>query len=213
MNVIDELVIPATEGRACLVGAGQVLRIAQVHGRQVADATFLNADDHREGFHVGQSIALNMFSGIGTMTRYAHLYSRPPFENPMLTVVDDPVGEHFAWNGGRCSPRTYELRRDANRLSAGEHQRSCQQNLEEALAAFGVPPHAIPDVFNIWMRNDDAASVREGRLVFLPPTAGKDDYIDLRAEMNVLAAISACPSRSVVNDGEPKPLRVQILST
>ena len=39
----------------------------------------------------------------------------------------------------------------------------------------------------------------------------KGDYIDLLAEMDILAAISACPSESTAtNDGRAKPLGVKI---
>jgi uncharacterized protein YcgI (DUF1989 family) len=39
----------------------------------------------------------------------------------------------------------------------------------------------------------------------------KGDYIDLRAEMDVLAAVSACPSdRRATNDGRAKPLGITV---
>lgn len=46
---------------------------------------------------------------VGNLERVAKLYSRPPYENVMLTVVDDPTGVHFAWMGGRCSPKIYDM--------------------------------------------------------------------------------------------------------
>jgi uncharacterized protein len=212
-SIAEEFIVPASHGRGCIVKKGQVLRISLVEGKQVADVSFLNADNPREGFHVGQTLALNMLEGSGNLQRVSKLYSRPPYENVMLTVVDDPVGVHFAWMGGRCSPGIYEVR---NRMGIGRHvdagsHRTCQQNLEEAVAPFGVEPDMVPDVFNVFMVNDDKATFQEGRMVFLPPVADKGDYIDLRAEMNVLAAISACPNdQDAVNDGRPKPLGVSV---
>ena len=39
------------------------------------------------------------------------------------------------------------------------------------------------------------------------------DYIDLRARMDVLAGISACPAdRNATNDGRPKPLGVTVFA-
>ena len=56
---------------------------------------------------------------------------------------------------------------------------------------------------------DSSARARQLRT----PTAEKGDYIDLLAEMNVLAAISACPSdNSPVNDFRPKPLGIKVFS-
>ena len=214
-RLVEEFTVPARRGKGCIVEEGQVLRISLPEGKQVADVSFLNADNEREGLHVGQTLALNMLEGIGNLKRVSKLYSRPPYENVMLTVVDDPVGVHFAWMGGRCSPGIYDVR---NRMGIGRHvdvasHRTCQQNLEEAVAPFGVDPDMVPDVFNIFMVNDDRRTFEEGRMMFLPPVADRGDYIELRAEMRILAAISACPNdQDAVNDGRPKPLDVHIFA-
>ena len=180
--VLEEFTTPARHGRGCIVKKGQILRITEAEGKQVADVSFLNADNHREGFHAGQTLALNMLEGIGDLRRVTKLYSRPPYENVMLTVVDDPVGVHFAWMGGRCTPRIYEVRNRmgiGRRVDASAH-RTCQQNLEEAVAPFGVDADMVPDVFNMFMN----ARIDERGLIYIgPPTARKGDYMDLRAEM------------------------------
>jgi hypothetical protein len=169
--------------------AGHVIRIIAIDGPQVADTTFVNLDDPREGFHAGQSVALNMLAGTGTMRRLTHLYSRPPRENVMLTVIDDPVAVHFAWNGGRCSRRVYEVR---DGITTGH--RTCQDILAEAVAPWGLIGDDVPDVYNVFM-NTDVADDR--RLDFKPTKAVKGDYIDLRAEMNILAAGLGVPERHV----------------
>ena len=58
-----------------------------------------------------------------------------------------------------------------------------------------------------------AAVSQTASFTILPPTARKGDYIELRAEMNVLAAVSACPAdRNATNDGRAKPLGITILA-
>jgi len=53
----------------------------------------------------------------------------------------------------------------------------------------------------------------DGSFAILAPTARKGDYIDLRAEMDVLAAVSACPAdRNATNDGRAKPLGITVYS-
>lgn len=201
--VLEEVVVPRCEGRAVEVRAGQMLRIIALDGPQVADSTFLALDNSREGYHAGQTVALNMLAGTGTMRRITTLWSRPPYERPMLTVVDDPVGVHFAWNGGRCSTGVYGIR---DGIDSGH--RTCQQNLEEAVRPWGVDPDLIPDVFNVFMRTDVEG---EARLVFRQSPAQAGDYIDLRAEIDVLAAVSACPSEtSASNGGEPKRIGLEV---
>ncbi len=201
-HLLDEIPIAAGHASAFHVARGQVLRLAQVEEKQVADAVFINADDRRETFHAGHSAYLNSIEGIGSTKRLAKLYSGPARENVMATVVDDPVGLHFAYMGNRCSRMIYKLR---DNVDAPPH-RSCQDNLAEALAPYGFGPDEVPDVFNIWM-NVDIDPVT-ARFVVRPPTVGQGDYIDLRAEMDLIVAISACPSDvASVNDHRLKPLK------
>ena len=203
-RIVQDFVIPARQGRAVEVAKGHILRIHLVADRQVGDCVFFNADDHREVFHVGQSWALNVMLGTGTAKAFRHFYSKPPRENVMLTVVEDTVRNHWGNCGGRCSRRLYELVD-----KTGDH-RSCQENLTEALAPYGLVGDDIVDVFNVFMN----AELRpDGDFAIRPPTAMKGDHIDLRADMNVLAAISACPSDGrATNDGVPKPLGVTVLA-
>ncbi len=203
---MERVVIPAGEGRAVEVRAGRVLRIEAMDGLQVADAAFVALHNHREGYHAGQTVALNMLAGTGTMRRVTTLWSRPPYERPMLTVIDDPVGVHFAWNGGRCSRGVYAVR---DGIESGH--RTCQDNLEEAVRPWGMDPDLVPDVFNVFMFTDVED---ERRLVFRPSPARPGDYIDLRAEIDVLAAVSACPSdTSATNGGAPKPIALEVRAT
>ena len=62
-QVLERITIPKCEGRAVEVRAGQVLRITTIDGAQVADSTFVALDNPREGYHAGQTVALNMLAG------------------------------------------------------------------------------------------------------------------------------------------------------
>jgi uncharacterized protein YcgI (DUF1989 family) len=202
LRVLEDVVIPAGRAGAFLIPRGGVLRIYLVEARQVGDCCFFNADDHREVFHAGQTWALNGLLGTGTAKSWLHFYSKPPRENVMLTVVDDTVRNHWGNMGGRCSRRLYELRDGDTR------HRSCQENLAEALAPHGLGGDDIVDVFNVFMNVElDAA----GGFRILAPETKPGDYLELRAEMNILAAISACPAdRNATNDGRAKPLGVRV---
>ncbi|MCY4065437.1 MAG: DUF1989 domain-containing protein, partial [Rhodospirillaceae bacterium] len=62
--------------------------------------------------------------------------------------------------------------------------------------------------FNVFMNVD---LFTDGSFKILPTEAGPDDYIDLRAEMNVLAAVSACPAdTSPTNNFRSAPLAIRI---
>ena len=199
----ESFIIPARHARAFKVKRGQVFRIHQIEGGQVGDCVFYNADDHREMYHVGQTWAINVICDTGTSKSFKYFYSKPPRENVMMTMVADSYRDHWGNMGGRCSKRLYELR---DNIADGH--RSCQENLTEALAPHGVSGDDIVDVFNVFMTVDLRT---DGSFTIKPTTAGPDDYIDLRAEMDILAAVSACPAdTSPTNGGKSAPLGIRI---
>lgn len=202
----QEIIIPAGFARAFHVNKGEILRIGQVEGGQVGDVIIFNAHDFRERFNVSESVVLNAFEGTGNLKYITKFYSQPSRENLMFTVVEDTTKVHFVWNGARCSPKIYSIR---DKVSVPPH-RSCQTNLAEAIAPYGLSADDVPDVFNVFMNVD----VEGDRFVIKPPVVGKDDYIDMRAEMDCLVAVSACPSdRATTNAGRIKPLKIQIYAS
>ncbi|HEY7610442.1 MAG TPA: urea carboxylase-associated family protein [Alphaproteobacteria bacterium] len=204
-KLVEEFVIPARYGRAFVAKKGQVLRIQPVEDGQVGDCVFYNANDTKEWFHVGQSWAINGILKTGTAKSFKHFYSKPPRENIMLTTLEDTMKNHWGNNGGRCSTRLYQLR---DNLSA---HRSCQENLTEALRPFGLTGDEVMDVFNVFMAVDLHP---DGSFTIKPSPVTKNDYIDLRAEMDVLAAISACPAdTSPTNNGRSAPLGIKIFAS
>lgn len=200
----QSILIPAGEARAFVVQRGKRFRLIQVEGEQVADAIFFNANDYRETFHAGHTVYLACIEKTGNTKRVTNLYSKPPRENVMLVVTDDPAPLHFALVGNRCSRLIYRIR---DKVQAPPH-RTCQDNLAEAIGPYGLTPDDVPDVFNIWMNVD---LDQNGCFVVKPPTVKKNDYIELRAEMDCLVAISACPQDiAPVNNFRIKPLRVEV---
>ena len=76
------------------------------------------------------------------------------------------------------------------------------------MKAFGVEEHQVPlDTFNAFMVVDIDS---DSHYTFRAPVIAKGDYIEFRAEIDQLVAISACPATSEINDYEPKALRVEI---
>ena len=195
-KLVKEFIIPKCEGRAFELMKGQTLTVIEVEGKQVGDMTALNLRDFRETFSSHITCGLNG----GSFRKASRLYSRPPFFNVMLTVVDDKVGAH--WIHGRCTRLWYKARDEV------ERQRNCHDNIVEAVKPYGVSEYDVPlDTFNLFMVGDVDEN---NRYTFRPPLTEKGDYMELRAEMDQLIAISACPDDSEINDFAPKPLKVEI---
>jgi len=83
--------------------------------------------------------------------------------------------------------------------------------LTEALAPYGLTGDDVMDIFNVFMAADLHS---DGSFEIQPTRVTKDDYIDLRAEMDILAGISACPSdKARTNNGQPNPLGIKIFAS
>ena len=201
-QVIQDTVIPAEQGMAFEVKKGQVLRIYQSEEKQVGDCVFYNAHDYKEFFHLGNTWSLNNWLGTGTAKSFTQFYSKAPRTNLMLTVLEDTVKNHSGHLASRCNRKGMDI------LGRASQQRTCDLNLTEALAPYGLTGDEIMDIFNVFM----AAEIRDdGSFTLTNSTAQHGDYIDLLAEMDILAGISACPADIVINDYRTHSLGVKIL--
>lgn len=136
------------------------------------------------------------------MREGSSLYSIPGRENAMMTVIRDPVGVHNIL-GTRCSGVVYRRKYDFNGY------KGCQELLSEAIALWGLTSYDTHDAFSIFMNKKIG---EDGRMIILPPTVKAGESIELLAEMDLLIAISACPSeKAATNNFVAKPLGIQIL--
>ena len=204
---VQEIMIPAEYGAAYYVKKGQIQRVIMIDGPQVGDWTAFNANNFKEHYDSSHTFVMNSAKGTGGINGVRDFYSRPPHLNVMFTTVEDTVGLHWTMIGAKCTPQRYEVWN-----IEGGH-RSCFGNLVEALEPHGITPEDVPDVFNMFM---NVTYDQEGRYHIHAPAAGKGGYIDMRAEMDCLVGLSACPAGDVsfVNgDGDEqgnKRLKVEI---
>ena len=193
-RVVRAVEIPARHGAALEVPRGLVLRVIDVEGQQVGDFVCFNRDDLGERYSPQNTVLFNrtIYPKVG-----AALVSDRG--RPMMRLIADTVGVHDLICGS-CSEEYYRSRLD----HAAPH-RSCRSNLAEALAPWGIDLEDVPFSFNLFMQwpvQPDGAV----RPMAAPSRAG--DYVDLLAEMDVLAANSACPSDiTPTNAHRPTPMR------
>ena len=184
-------------GLAFRLQRGQVLRVIDPQGEQVADFLAYAAADTREWLSSGRSLDYN--NTIYLTTGHI-LYSNR--STPMLTILEDRVGRHdFLLTP--CSPDTFRLLYDYH-----GHHPSCFENLATHLQPFGIGGDDIPTTFNIFMNVDVLPG---GELAIGPPRSTAGDWIDLRAEMDLVVGLTAC-SAEKSNNFRFKPIDVQIFA-
>ena len=198
LHAVEEFVIPKKSARAFELKRSRVLRIITIEGPQVADLNAFNLHNLKEHFSSGRTRSVG---GIH-VREGSSLYSIPGHENAMMTVIRDPVGVHNIL-GTRCSGVVYRKKYGI------EGYKGCQELLSEAIAAFGLTSYDTHDAFSVFMNKKIG---EDGRMIILPPTVKTGDSIDLLAEMDLLIAISACPSeKAATNNFVAKSLGIQIL--
>ncbi len=174
---------------------GQRLRIIDPQGEQVSDLVAFAQEDPREWLSSGRSID---YANTISLTTGHVLYSNR--SRPMFTLLEDRVGRHdFLLTP--CSPETFQI-------IYGNHDPhpSCFGNLVKNLEPLGISPDEIPTTFNVFM---NVVVAPDGALTIGPPLSRAGDYLDLRAEMDLIVGVTAC-SAEMSNNYSFKPIDVEI---
>ncbi len=189
--------IAPQSGVAFKLGAGQVLRITDPHGEQVADLFAFKDGDHTCSLSSGRSIdyASKIYLSSGDL-----LYANN--SQPMFRILEDTVGRHdFLLTP--CSQEMFEIL-----YRHQGHHPSCFENLYTAFAQFGIRPEQISTTFNIFMSVGVSPS---GQVTVETPKSKAGDFIELRAEMDLVCALTSC-SAEKSNNGAFKPIDYEIIT-
>lgn len=190
--------IPAREGRAVRLAAGDRVRVVDPEGGQVADTWAFRADDVSEYASASHTRAF--------IDRLFPLPGEPFVTNrrrPILTLVEDRSPGRHDMLIAACDPSRYEG------LGVAGWHASCQENLQRAMAAVGHEDIEIPQPINLFM---DIPVLEGDRLAWRAATTAPGDHVVLRAEVDLVLAVSACPQDIVViNGGTPTPIVLERL--
>lgn len=188
--------IAPRSGVAFTLDAGQVLRVIDPCGEQVADLVAFNR--HAPGEHLSSGRSLDyagtLFLGTGSL-----LYSNR--SQPMFEIGRDTVGRHD-FLLAPCSAEMFRIL-----YGEAEGHRGCFGNLAEALDPHGIAADAIPTAFNVFMNvTVDGAT---GRLRVEPPLSRAGDRIEFHARMDLVVGLTAC-SAGQSNNFRYKPIHYEI---
>lgn len=165
-------------GIAFTAQRGQLIRIVDVEGEQVSDLICFARGDFGEYLSSGRTIDYN---GKLYLSTDDILYSNR--SNPMLTIVADQVGKHITLYAP-CSQEMFSLS-----YGVTEAHPNCLDNLAINLERFGIRASQIPTTFNAFV---NVGISKEGKITIHPPLSKAGDYLDLRAEMDLVVGVTAC---------------------
>ncbi len=195
MGPIERYHLGPQTGVGFELARGQRLRIIDPQGEQVSDLIAFARADKREWLSSGRSID---YANTIYLTTGHVLYSNR--SRPMFTLLEDQVGRHdFLLTP--CSPETFQI-------IYGNHDPhpSCFGNLSKNLAPLGILPDEIPTTFNVFM---NVLVAPDGELTIGPPTSKAGEYLELRAEMDLIVGVTAC-SAEMSNNYSFKPIDVEV---
>jgi uncharacterized protein YcgI (DUF1989 family) len=196
ISMAERHVVSAGGGAGLKLARGQSLRIIDPEGGQTGDLMAFSSDG-RERLSNGRTFD---YDGKIYLSAGDVLWSDR--SNPMLTIVADDVGRHdFLY--ASCSLEMYR-----KQYAVTGYHANCHDNLIAALREQGIDAAPLPTAFNFFMVANVAA---DGRLSFEPPRSRAGDSLVVRAEMDLVVALSACPTATCNGGAAPKPLAYEVL--
>jgi len=193
-------VIPAGEPWAREIQKGQYFRIVDLEGNQAADTLFYNANDYGDRYSAQDTIREQGNLYLTTGTRLISTAG-----NVLLTIVADTCGRHDTL-GGACATESNMVRYAIEK----RHMHACRQSFVKAAIEWGrgMSKRDITSNINFFM---NVPVTPEGKLTFEDGVSEPGKYVEMRAEMDVLAMISNCPQlNNPCNAYNPTPIEVLI---
>ena len=196
-SVRSEVIAPMM-GWAGLVEAGQYIRVTDPRGRQCADFWAFNAEDldeHLSAMHT--RVWVNKLCPVPGESFHSN------HRRPILQMIADTCGVHDLLTAA-CDEHRYRL------YGLKQEHRSCAGNLREVMAPhFGMSRFYVPQPFNVFANVPIAP---DGSVLNGPAPSKPGDYIVLKAWIDTLVAISACPQEfNPITGWYPTELQVDVM--
>jgi uncharacterized protein len=201
-QILRILNIPAKGATAFVANRGDVVRVIDLEGGQVADLVAFMKSDLSEKLDQSRTRINNWKYRISTGDS---IYSSK--NRVMFTITDDKVGKHDLTFPG-CSTFAYE-----QILKVGPRN-GCIENLCSALNSAGwkLASHEIPPPLSLFMDVEYDLESNVPKINPAPSKAG--DFVDLKAKESCVVAVSSCADDVTdCNHGRCKPLEIRILGT
>jgi len=195
-EVIEDKVVQPGDCWARVIEEGSMLRIVDLEGKQAVDFLCYNAADPSERYNAADTMK---YAGTIFLTTGHRIYS--DMARPLFTIVADTCGRHDTI-GGACSAESNQIRYGVANTP------NCRDNFLRALSEFGLGKKDIVANLNFFMNVPVEA---DGGMALAEGFSAPGDFVELRAEMDVLAVVSNCPqTRNPVNAYNPTPIQIVV---
>ncbi len=193
-------VIAAGEAWIYEIKRSQYFRIVDLHGNQAVDTLFYNAHDYSDRYSAQDTIQQQRSI---YLTTGAKLIST--MGTVLLTLVADTCGRHDTL-GGACANESNMVRYALDK----RHMHACRNSFLKAVHQWGhgMSKRDITSNINFFM---NVPVTPEGQLSFEDGISDPGKYVEMRAEIDVLALLSNCPQlNNPCNAYNPTPVEVLI---
>lgn len=197
-NAVQDHHVPAEAPFSTIVRKGQILRIEDSYGQQAIDTLFYNADDFSERYSNQDTMRMQGAAYISTGTKIMSNEGRA-----MLTMTADSCGRHDTAAGAcSCESNTVRFGHETRYLHA------CRDNFVLEVSRHGMSKRDVVPNINFFMNVPIEPS---GEMTIVDGISAPGDYVEMKAEMDVLLVISNCPQiNNPCNGFDPTPIRVMV---
>jgi uncharacterized protein len=194
------MLLPARRGRAQRLNKGQSIKIVNTHGSQVVDTWCFNAED------LGEFMSMeHMRPTLGRIWPQKGDALITNRRRPILTMIEDTSPGRHDTLIAACDVHRYA------QLGCKEYHDNCTDNLRAGMRQIGLTVPEVPAPLNMWMNIPVSA---QGATEWGTPLSKAGDYVVLRAELDCIVAMSACPQDMVPINGKdciPTEAHYQVL--
>jgi urea carboxylase-associated protein 1 len=199
-DAIYDFTLPAGDGWMREIKRGQTFRIVDLEGNQAADTLFYNAHDMSDRYSAQDTIRAQ---GAIYLTTGTKLMSSEG--NVLVTITADTCGRHDTL-GGACATESNQVRYSLDK----RWMHACRDTfmLQVLRWGRGAAKADVTHNINFFM---NVPVTPEGGLCFADGVSAGGRYVEMRAEMDVIALISNCPQlNNPCNAYNPTPVRLLI---
>ena len=189
--------VPARTGASVELKKGQLIRITDLKGAQPCDFWAFNKNDHWE-FLAPEYTKVSIMKTYPRVGDAAYTNHR----RPVVTLVEDRSPGQHDMEFAACDEERYR------QLGAKLPHASCQDNLQKEFKKRGMTVKGIIQPWNLFT---NFPIFSDGTIGIKAPDSKPGDNCTLRAEMDCIVVVSACPQdMNETCGGTPTDLQLEI---